>query len=784
VTTKKESARTDRYGDPLPPGAVARVGTARLRHRGHVYCVAFSPDGKALAAGDSYDTVCLWQTSTGRILLRLSGHGGSVTSLAFSPDGKVLAAGGCRVLCLWDASTGKGLAKFKADVRAVKALAFSPDGNLLAAGDSEGGVILWDVTTGKQRHHLRGHGHVVLAVAFAADGKTLVSASYDGTVCIWEAATGRRIRSLKGGGGFSSATFARSGTFLFSGMKEGTLRLLDVSSGREKHTIRGEADSASSVALSRDGRLLAFAASSDAVYLWDAATSKRLHCFHGHNGSGAVEALAFSPDGRLVASGGGDGSVRLWDVASGKEVHGDRGHQFGVMFVALSPDGRTLATGGKLQTVAPPEEVRLWDTSTGKALRALSGGDTYGCVFSPDGRLLATSHNGVLRLWEVSSGKKLLRLEGPAGILLTPAFSPDGTRLAVASGKEALVWEASTGKRLNRFTVAAAEDRGLSYARFSGDGRFLFASGWTLAAGWNLATGKVSWPDVPAPWDWIFSGSSGGRLWAWKGEGQEVRLGPPEEPAASIALRGHEAGLASLAFSPDDRYLASGDLEGTVILWEVISSKEVLRFQGDRGIVNHLAFSVDGRRLASATQVNTALVWDLVPQGESSRQADLRALWDDLAEQDAVRAYRAAWAMVARPRQTVPWVESYLRPSRPVACRLEELIAELNHPSFAVRRKAAEELDRLGEPAVPALRHALRSSPPLEVRRRVEGLLEKWSDPGRVVWRRQVVRGVAVLEGISNQDAQRVLQELSRGKADSLLTQEARAALLRLAHRR
>src|SRR5262249_968869 len=104
------AARTDSHGDPLPPGALFRAGTVRLRHGGSVPPVAFAPGGRVLAAASWDHPVRLWDRGTGRELPRLAGHRDAVFCLAFAPDGKTLAsAGKDRTIRLWDAATGKEL---------------------------------------------------------------------------------------------------------------------------------------------------------------------------------------------------------------------------------------------------------------------------------------------------------------------------------------------------------------------------------------------------------------------------------------------------------------------------------------------------------------------------------------------------------------------------------------------------------------------------------------------------------------------------------------------------
>jgi hypothetical protein len=209
---------------------------------------------------------------------------------------------------------------------------------------------------------------------------------------------------------------------------------------------------------------------------------------------------------------------------------------------------------------------------------------------------------------------------------------------------------------------------------------------------------------------------------------------------------------------------------------------------GHRGDVWSLAFSPDGRLLASGGLDYTALVWDVMgmcPDGQWAsrdvRPAELERLWADLGGGDGVRAYRAVGAL-ATARQAVPFLAERLRPvSRVTNEQLARLIADLDSDRFKVRSRASEELHRLGAQAEPALRKVLAGQPSPEVRRRVQALLadsRTLSDEEL-----HVLRAVEVLEHMGSPGARQVLEVLATGVPEARLTREARASLERLAGR-
>jgi WD domain, G-beta repeat len=460
---------------------------------------------------------------------------------------------------------------------------------------------------------------------------------------------------------------------------------------------------------------------------------------------GYVTALAFSPDGNMLAAGVDNNLIFLWDVATGKEIAQLRGHRHRVWTVAFSPDGSLLASGSSDQT------IHLWDVATHSPLRVLKGhkGAVRAVAFAPRGRLLASgSEDQSIRIWDAAAGKLLQTLPNQKAVIRTVAFSPDGRQLASGGDDNAIqLWGAPAWKALRQFS--GHED-------------------WVRAVGF-------------AP---------GGRFLASASDDQSIRLWRVSSGKTAGLLRGHRGKVFSLAFSPDGRMLASGSPDFTVRLWEVASGAEVHVFTGHTDWVAAVALSPDGRKLASGSADTTALLWDVAGwSGTASAppalaDGDLEALWKDLMASDVGRADRAVWTLVARARQAVPFLDEHLRPDdRADAQRITELIHDLNDNRFTARRKATQELERLGEPALEALEQTLQSRPPLEVRQRVEQILERLQTTAPSAEQLRLIRSLRVLELVGDAEAQQVLHKLAAGAKAAWLTQEAQASLNRLARR-
>jgi hypothetical protein len=176
----KEAPRTDAQGDPLPYGAIMRIGTVRLRGRS----AAFMPDGKSVVSLGSDNAVVFWEVKTGKEIRRLLG--GSKTgysTLALSPDGASLALTGDRgTVQVYDLATGKKLHAFTSPTdHYLEAVAFSPDGKtLFAGGDSQAPLRAWNLQTGKEAVRFDKEKISVLSLAVSPDGKNASRGRYHG----------------------------------------------------------------------------------------------------------------------------------------------------------------------------------------------------------------------------------------------------------------------------------------------------------------------------------------------------------------------------------------------------------------------------------------------------------------------------------------------------------------------------------------------------------------------------------------------------------------------------
>jgi WD40 repeat protein len=789
-----------------------------------------SPDGKVAAlGGEERDNerkpfVQLWEVPGGKERDKLTpskawmdkrdrGRSCDFSHLVFSPNGRHLAAVGnfhgahSWGACVWDVATAKEMPILERFLALRGVPTFSTDGKLLAAPCEEWepgfvrSVRIWDVATGKRLRDLdtgRGFGQSI-PLMFSPDGKRLAAWGDDIALHIWDIATGKALPApdlsnmLRRG---VHATFSPDGKLLAAAVDRGPFRLFDVETGkvvrqlgsdlalgeqghgRDQPALLQPGRLGASMAFSPDGKVLAAAGGGGVIRRWDVASGKELRPDGGGH-EGYVFGLAIAPDGKRIASAGGDNTVRLWNLNTSREERSWAGPvekeneytglRSAVFTAAFNLDGKQLATGWR------DGRVQKWDIASGAEVGqfAAHNYNLRSLVFLPDDRLISTGlHDQRVSLWR-ANGEKLRDLLGQpaeearsrAPVRSATAVSPSGRLLAVIGSKPDLspnlqLWELTSGQLRREISLPRhlqVESTPLDHA---------------VRDYWQAIRDQTI---CFAPDERTLAWSHHNQVTLWDvARGKELRQ-----------FGGQHAPVYDVAFTPDGKLLAAASSDGTVRLWDVATATLRAELIGHHGGVFCVAFTPDGRSLVSGGSDSSLLVWDLsrilTDAAKAPAETKANALWEQLADPDARRAGQALDHLLAAPQQTVMLLREKLRPAAAEEVeRARRLLKDLDSDQFDRRKTAESELEKLIDVAEPLLRERLKNNPPLELRQRIERVLQTTGgcllDPQRL----RTLRAVELLEQIGTAEARQLLEALAGGAPEARVTQEARATLKRL----
>jgi RNA polymerase sigma factor (sigma-70 family) len=504
----------DAFGDPLPPGAVARLGSVRFRTADFPKLLSVSPDGKRLvsATGHLDSRFAIWEADTGRLIREVQPRDyPKPEAIRWLPDGRGLAAykTGAKEYVVWEftdpeAKLPVGDQTDSFGPGTFSASAFSPDGTLLAGGEragpegTAGKLQVWPVHPGRPVHEAEPRFTVekpdgFVALSFTRDGKRLVgitcgrepnrmpkglagpiepgAAAEGSQVFVWDVSAAKELMRFEvpssgWGGGFTSLMVPHAvspdGKMLFTAPRGGHVKAFDLATGKERFDAPafGPAEGAMKESMPDwKGQATELAVTPDGKTVIAAEMPGRTAGLDAATGKvlwrggreiDSIYGLTVFPDSKLFALGHGARQVSVYDVATGKQLVGAAGHRGGMSTIRIAANGKSAMSAGW------DNVLFRWDLLTGRELGRVEAADKVRvAAFSPDGRR-AIANEGLL---DPTTGKILAPLTLPhvgwfgierAGRV---AWLPDGS-VVVAEQENLAVRYAADGKRLTEYVVA------------------------------------------------------------------------------------------------------------------------------------------------------------------------------------------------------------------------------------------------------------------------------------------------------------------------------------------
>jgi WD40 repeat protein len=458
------------------------------------------------------------------------------------------------------------------------------------------------------------HSGPVRAAALDSSGQLLVTAGDDKALHLWNATTGAVIGKIPQESRVTALALSPDGGLILAGTEGRTAQLWETQTLKAVGRPMPHDDEVTAVAVGPGGKTAATGSLDRFARIWNLETHKVSGRPLEH--SGPVLDLALSSDGQTLLTGSGGilgGQARLWQVRGGKLLRAFPQQDAPVRAVALSPDGQKMVTGGD------DKLVRIWELKSGAHTTWPSKhiGPILAVAFSSDSRTVITgSADGTARLWNVATGEPIDQpLQHPGAVFVAGFSAGSSTILTASADGTARLWTIADEDLVGRPLDDGSRVQAIA---FSPDSRILLTGGDNkLVHKWDIPSGKLLGP----PWPQTGPVSA----LVYNHHGTAILIAAQHEALARLcdATTGDRSGrrlvhsqpVTAMAFSPDDRYAATGSEDGAVRIWDAITGKPLGEPPAHRLAVRAVAFSPDGRKLLTASSDRTVRIWN-VPSGK------------------------------------------------------------------------------------------------------------------------------------------------------------------------
>jgi RNA polymerase sigma factor (sigma-70 family) len=654
----------------------------------------------------------------------------------------VTARYGNELVRLWGARTGKQLWEHRSKGQSLSPIGFVDDGDTVVLhGDNDGSIYLFDRAKGTEGKSFPTAGQKSWGqILLSPDGKHVIMCTLQ-PPSIWDL-EGKQVAVLEGHKAWANvAAFSPDGKKLYTGCYDTFVIEREWPMGKPIRKIELGRDRVQRMAVSPDGKRLEVVFEGEqALIFYDLETGKQLpEPIEGHRST--VYGIECAPDGSLI-SFGSDRSVRTWDLKQGKSVA-----QFAV---ELDLNGRGFALSADGTRVAVPDydvkSIGIYERRTGNRLRNIPADHVSNqqLAFSPDGRFLAGigTTNRSAQVWDVDKGAQVLKVQAGNVNSVAGAFSPDGRTFAFGDAGQVRMWDTATWKEGTGIQVVATP-WGLARLEYSPDARMIaiaseFGDGIRL---YEVATRRErAHVQPPGSTRCPVRFSHTGRLLAWVNDHNKIHVFDVRTGSLAGPFTGHDDAITGLAFTIDDKALASSSGDCTILIWDV----------------------------SAKTAAKTA------PHAKADED------WQALRGEDAQKAFAAIRRLAADPETALKTVAEHLKPAKPIDSQgVAARLRDLDHPQFAERDRAARELEEFGDGVAVALEKFLATPPSAEARQRAEKILAKIRGRDATDQAAQSLRALEILEWLGTARARELVERLAKGAEGVSFTEEAKRILKR-----
>jgi WD40 repeat protein len=437
-------------------------------------------------------------------------------------------------------------------------LAYNPEKQLLAVAGEEGKIFLFDTNKGFLDKTLEKHKNLVTSLVFTKD--KLISADDDGKIIFWSL-EGELLQEEKMQASIKTLAYSSHLNILASAGTDSNINLWNLQTNTNEQIATEHGNTIRSLAFSHDSQFIASASFDKTAKIWELGTKTLTHELKGH--TDALYDVSFSPDDTMLATSSADGTIRLWSVATGDSYGNPLKDHKGTVF-----SSQFIENGKRLVSASEDKDLRIWDIESGKTLLFLQAhtNSVVDIVVHEDA-IFSVSSDMTAKQW---SSKLPYQIHEMLNIPTATAIVAEQKQLIV--GYENGLLQLFSLPEMELITETAAHQDLIQRLAISQNGQ------WAASASWHQ--------DKQV------------RVW---------QLEPRKLIAQSVVIQ-HQKGIHSIAFSPDNRFLVSGGMDGQIGILDLQTQKVNYHTIDAQNVIVSVSFDNTGKLLTStANQVN---LWD------------------------------------------------------------------------------------------------------------------------------------------------------------------------------